>query len=202
MAEDAQSLAPGLYGGAAEAPPLPAFQIVPVRGLPIVALVIAGLIAAIASDKLWVLNLFHVVGGALWTSIDLFVGLVIGPIIGRLSVRARMEFAVHFMPKMVIIMPTLVTVTLTSGAQLARGLGAFGEYPNWFLAAFSVVGVMAIIALGILEPANLAVLFELKKPRPNGELIGRLMSRFVWTAGITGMMQVATLVIMTHIAVS
>jgi hypothetical protein len=60
--------------------------------------------------------------------------------------------------------------------------------------------VMSVIALGILEPANIAVLFELKKPEPNGEIIGRLMRRFIVTAGITGAMQVATLVIMTRIA--
>jgi hypothetical protein len=59
---------------------------------------------------------------------------------------------------------------------------------------------MSVIALGILEPANLAVLFELKKPRPNGELIAKLMKRFIYTAGITGAMQVATLIIMTRIA--
>jgi hypothetical protein len=63
-----------------------------------------------------------------------------------------------------------------------------------------VVGVMAVIALGVLEPANLAVLFELKKPEPDGELIGKLMRRFVYTAGITGAMQVATLIIMTRLA--
>ena len=61
---------------------------------------------------------------------------------------------------------------------------------------------MTVIALGILEPANLAVLFELRKPEPNGELIGKLMRRFIYTAGITGAMQVATLVIMTKIATS
>ena len=52
----------------------------------------------------------------------------------------------------------------------------------------------------VLEPANIAVLFELKKPQPDGELIGKLMRRFVYTAGITGLMQVATLIIMTRIA--
>jgi hypothetical protein len=59
---------------------------------------------------------------------------------------------------------------------------------------------MAVIALGILEPANLAVLFEMRKPRPNGEVIAKLMKRFIYTAGITGLMQVATLIIMTRVA--
>ena len=68
------------------------------------------------------------------------------------------------------------------------------------MVSFVVVGVMAVIALGILEPANIAVLFEMRKPRPDGEVIGRLMKRFIYTAGITGLMQVATLVIMTRVA--
>jgi hypothetical protein len=62
------------------------------------------------------------------------------------------------------------------------------------------VGVMATIALGLLEPANLAVLFELRKPNPNGARIARLMKVFIYTAGITGLMQIATLVIMTKLA--
>jgi hypothetical protein len=46
------------------------------------------------------------------------------------------------------------------------------------------------------------VLFELRKPVPNGALVGKLMKRFIYTAGITGAMQVATLLIMTHLAAS
>ena len=68
-----------------------------------------------------------------------------------------------------------------------------------FVASFIVVGVMAVIALGFLEPANIAVLVEMRKDDPDGEVIGKLMKRFVYTAGITGMMQIATLVIMTRI---
>ena len=68
------------------------------------------------------------------------------------------------------------------------------------VASFIVVGVMSVIALGLLEPANIAVLFELKKPRPSPEVIERLMKRFIYSAGILGAMQIATLVIMTKLA--
>jgi len=60
--------------------------------------------------------------------------------------------------------------------------------------------VMAVTALGVLEPANIAVLFEMRKARPDGTIIAKLMRRFVYTAGITGLMQVATLIIMTRVA--
>ena len=185
------------------APSRPKIQIVPVRGLPIVAVVLAGLVATIATNKLWPLEFYHVVGGGMWTALDLFLGLVIGPIMAKMSVSARMEFSARFMPKMLLIMPTLVTMTLASGWQLARLVGNLDiAYPKhwWLTASFIVVGVMAVIAIGILEPANVAVLFEMRKPQPDGEVIGRLMRRFVYTAGITGVMQIATLVIMTRLA--
>ena len=64
----------------------------------------------------------------------------------------------------------------------------------------SALGVMAVIALGLLEPANVGVLVELKKARPDPAVIQRLMKRFIYTAAATGAMQVATLVIMVKLA--
>jgi hypothetical protein len=185
--------------------PRPDFEIVPRKGLILVALVMAGVIAAIAVNQLWPLEFFHVAGGAAWTVIDLFLGLVLGPIIGRMSIPARIEFTTRLMPKMVLIMPTVVTATLAAGWQLSTKLGTnLTSYPHhgWVVASFIVVGVMAILALGLLEPANIAVLFELKKPRPNGEVIERLMKRFLYCAGVLGVMQIATLLIMTKLSSS
>src|SRR3954454_7132579 len=179
------------------------FEIVPLKGLPIVAVVFALTIAAIAANKLWPLEFLHVVFGAAWTVIDLFLGLVLGPILGSLSIPARVEVTKKLMPKMVLIMPTVVTVTLAAGWQLGHLLGTVdSSYVNhgWIVASYIVVGCMAVIALGLLEPANIAVLFELKKPQPNPVVIERLMKRFIYTAGATGVMQVATLVIMTKVA--
>lgn len=185
------------------APTAPSFQIVPLRALPVIGGVLVLLVASIAGNWEWPLDFFHVAGGGLWTAIDLFLGFVIGPIMGSMSIPARVEFSKRLMPKMVVLMPTLVVCTLAAGWQLARHLGnlspAFAHH-GWIVASFIVVAVMAVVAIGLLEPANLAVLFELRKPEPNGELVGRLMRRFIYAAGVTGAMQVATLVIMTRIA--
>lgn len=202
MSDQVKESPPQVAGPPPAERPMPPRTIIPVRGLPIVAVVLVGLVAAIATGSPWALMLYHVAGGGLWTGIDLFVGFVVGPILGRLSIPARAEFSARFMPLMAIIMPTLVAMTLASGFQIAIILGNLDpSSPNhaWLLASFIVVGIMATIALGILEPANIAVLFEMRKPQPNGEVIARLMRRFIYTAGITGAMQVATLVIMTRV---
>jgi hypothetical protein len=179
------------------------FEIIPRRGLPIVAVVLVATIVAIAVNRLWPLEFLHVAFGAAWTVIDLFLGLVLGPILGSLAIPARIELTKKLMPKLALIMPTVVTVTLAAGWQLGHLLGTVDSsyyHHGWIVASYIVVGVMAVIALGLLEPANIAVLFELRKPRPNPEVIGHLMRRFIYTAGVTGVMQVATLVIMTKVA--
>ena len=201
MQEAAVSLSPA---EAPAHPPLeiPEFEVVPRAGLPVVAVVLGATVAAIAANKLWPLEFLHIVAGSAWTVIDLFLGLVLGPIIGAMPVPARIQLTTRLMPKMVLIMPTVVTVTLAAGWQLANLLGTvYSSYPHhgWIVASYIVVGVMAVIALSYLEPANIAVLFELRKPQPDGEVIARLMRRFLYTAGITGAMQVATLVIMTKL---
>jgi hypothetical protein len=188
-----------------EAPALdrPEFDIVPRNGLFIVAGVLALLVAAIAANKLWPLTFLHVAFGAAWTVIDLFLGFVLGPIMGRMSIPARIEFTTRLMPKMVLIMPTVVSVTLAAGWQLAVKSGTvLSSYAlhGWIVASFIVVGVMSVIALGLLEPANIAVLVELKKRRPNPAVIEQLMKRFIYAAGVLGVMQIATLVIMTRLA--
>jgi hypothetical protein len=198
---DSTAVAPPVAAPVRPALPVPA-SIVPLRGLPVVAVVVAALIVAIATNSTWALNFFHVAGGGAWTALDLFLGLVLGPVIRSLGPPARAEFTARYMPKMLLIMPTLVTMTLGSGFQLARHFDFLNTaYPRhgYIIASMIVVGVMAVIALGVLQPAGVAVLFELRKPQPNVELIGRLMKRYMYSAGITGLMQVATLVIMTRL---
>jgi hypothetical protein len=199
---DVESVQAGT-AGPAQVAARPRVQVVPVKGLPAVAVVVAFVVAAIAWNWQWALMFCHVAGGGLWTAIDLFVGLVIGPILRRLSPAARAEFTARFLPVMVLVMPTLVLMTLAAGFQLALNLGNLSPAsPNhgWLVASYCVVGVMAVIALGVLSPANIAVLFEMRKPAPDTAVIASLMRRFVLTAGVTGVMQVATLIIMTRVA--
>ena len=186
-------------------PAIPEFEIVPRKGLIAVGAVVVAIVVVIAVNKLWPLMFLHVAGGASWTILDLFLGLVLGPILGSMSVQARVEFTTRLMPKMLLIMPTVVAMTLAAGWQLGVHEGTVltsYHHHAWIVASFIVVGVMAVLALGLLEPANIAVLIELKKPRPRPAVIEKLMKRFIYCAGILGLMQVATVLIMTKLASS
>jgi hypothetical protein len=203
MVEGALSITQEPEAAAPPAVEVPDFEIVPRVGLVFAAIAVVAIVVFIAINKIWPLVFLHVGFGAAWTIIDLFLGFVLGPIMGAMPPPARVQFITRLMPKMVVIMPIVVSVTLAIGWQLASHMGTvLTTYPHhsWIVASFIVVGVMAVLALGLLEPANIAVLFELKRRRPRPEVIERLMKRFMYCAGVLGAMQVATLVIMTRIA--
>jgi hypothetical protein len=203
MVEGALSISHEPEVAAPTAVEVPDFAIVPRLGLVFAAVAAVAIVVFIAIDELFPLVFLHVSFGAAWTIIDLFLGFVLGPIMGAMPPPARVQFIARLMPKMLVIMPIVVSITLAVGWQLASHMGTvLTTYPHhsWIVASFIVVGVMAVLALGLLEPANIAVLFELKKPRPRPEVVERLMKRFMYCAGVLGTMQVATLVIMTRIA--
>ena len=188
----------------ATTPKAKAGPFVPLWGVAVSGAVIVALIVTIASNSRYGLDFFHVFGGALWVTIDLFMGFIIGPIMGRLDIPARMVFSKNLMTKMMVVMPTVVICTLTSGWQLARLDNLFttpySPQHGWILAALIVVAFLAIIAYAFLEPANIVVLMELRKPEPNGLLIGRMMRRFLYTAGVLGILQLSIIVIMVRLA--
>jgi hypothetical protein len=203
MVEGALSITQEPEVAAPPAVDVPDFEIVPRAGLVFAAIAAVAIVVFIAINQLWPLVFLHVSFGAAWTIIDLFLGFVLGPIMGAMPPPARIQFVTRLMPKMLVIMPIVVSVTLAIGWQLASNMGTvLTSYPHhsWIVASFIVVGVMSVLALGLLEPANIAVLVELKKRRPRPEVIERLMKRFMYCAGVLGAMQVATLVIMTRVA--
>ena len=165
------------------------------------ALALVVMVGVIAIDVPWALNFVHVMAGVMWTGIDLFMGFVIGPIMRRLPLPARRAMICRLMPRMLFLMPTLAIITGTAGWFHARELGFLElDYPAfwWVIASLVIVAILTVQGLGVLLPTNLLVYFELRKPRPDGAHIGRLMRRYVAAVAFQGVMQVAIIVVMAR----
>jgi hypothetical protein len=166
-----------------------------------VALALLVMVAAIESERHWLLNFVHVLAGLLWTGIDLFMGFVIGPILRRVPLESRRAIICRLMPRMLFIMPTLAVVTGTAGWFLAERGGYLDlPYPEfwWVAAALGIIAVLTVQGLGILLPTNLLVYFEIRKPRPDGARIGRWMRLYVRVVSIQGVMQIAIVAVMAR----
>jgi hypothetical protein len=161
------------------------------------------MVAAILGDSLWFLNFVHVMAGALWTGIDLFMGFIVGPVLRRVAPDTRKAVMAGIIPRTLVLMPTLSAITSTAGWFLAVRLGFLDlGYPQfwWVIAALAIVTVLTVQGLGYLLPTNLRLYFEMQKPQPDAARIARWMKTYVRIVAIQGTMQVAIIVVMARFA--
>ena len=159
--------------------------------------------AAIVSPSLWLIDFVHVMSGALWTGIDLFMGFVIGPVLRRVSLETRRAMIAGIIPRTLILMPTLSTITSTAGWFLAVRMGFLDlTYPQfwWVIAALAIVTVLTVQGLGYLLPMNLKLYFEILKDTPDPDKLRRWMRTYVRVVAVQGAMQVAIIVVMARFA--
>jgi hypothetical protein len=167
------------------------------------ATALAAMIGAILSPSLWLLDFVHVMAGALWTGIDLFMGFIVGPVLRGVSFETRRAIIGGLIPRTLILMPTLSTITSTAGWFLAVRMGFLNlGYPEfwWVIAALSIVTVLTVQGLGYLLPANLRLYFEVQKAQPDMQKIGRWMKTYLRVVAVQGTMQVAIIVVMARFA--
>jgi hypothetical protein len=159
--------------------------------------------AAILSPSLWFLDFVHVMSGGLWTGIDLFMGFIVGPVLRGVTLDTRRAMIAGIMPRTLILMPTLSTITSTAGWFLAVRLGFLDlGYPQfwWVIAALTIVTVLTVQGLGYLLPMNLKLYFEIQKASPDPEKLRRWMRTYVRVVAVQGCMQVAIIVVMARFA--
>jgi len=89
----------------------------------------------------------HVMAGILWTGIDLFMALVLGPVLGGLAVEERASVFERFTPKMTFLMPSLALVTIGGGVTLAVRIAFYENLQPWIaiLTAASLLPALALI---------------------------------------------------------
>src|SRR5262249_9677961 len=168
-----------------------------------VAVALAVMIAVITSHNFWALNFVHVFTGLLGAGIDLFMGFLRGPILRAVDIPARRAVLLRLTPRTLFLLPTLATITGTTGWFLAQEMG-FTALPwpqyAWVAAALALVIPMSVMGLGYLLPTNLRVCLELQRDQPDQARLARLTNGYFLAVALQGSMQVVTIVIMARFA--
>lgn len=146
-----------------------------------------------------ILNYVHIMAGALWTGIDLFMGFVLGPVLGGMEPKDRAGVFKRLVPKMTFLMPVLAAVTITSGIELAQRLGMLTLTSPWILAAFVIVAILTVQGFGILLPNEIRVFRQLLSKAPDIEKISRLGMRNAKLGGVQGILQLTIIFIMANL---
>jgi len=76
------------------------------------------------------------------------MALVLGPVLGGLSVEARAGVFERFTPKMTFHMPSLALVTIVGGVTLADRLGVFPHAGPWIALLTLATTVPALLLIG------------------------------------------------------
>lgn len=154
---------------------------------------------AMALGSLMLLNYVHIMTGALWTGIDLFMGFVIGPLLGSMEPKQRAEVFKRLIPKMTFLMPMLSGVTIIAGIQLAKQLGMWNFDNPWIIAALIITGVLIIQGFGFLLPNEVRIFKQLISPAPDIDRIAKLGMQNARLAGIQGLFQLAIIFVMANL---
>jgi hypothetical protein len=88
----------------------------------------------------------HVMTGVLWTGIDIFIGAVLGPVIGGLDEEESAAVFERLTPKTAFLLPTLALVTIVTGITLAQRRGLF-DNSEPVLAVFTAVNLIPALLL-------------------------------------------------------
>ena len=186
-----QQTRPGVFSGIVQATN-PVFIVLSV-GVPVGAL-----IYALNSASFTSLNYVHIMAGSLWTGIDLYLGFVLGPVLGRLNPGERVAVFMRLMPRMTFLMPVLAGVTFTSALELTNRMGLPLDNP-WIIAALVVTGILCIQGFAVLLPNEIRIFKQLLSEKPDTDKIARLGMQNAKLGGIQGIFQLAIIFIMASI---
>jgi hypothetical protein len=88
----------------------------------------------------------HVITGILWTGTDIFIGAVIGPVVGGLDEEESAAVFKRLTPKTSFLLPSLAFVTIAAGITLAIRRELFPYAEPW-LALFTAVNLIPVLLL-------------------------------------------------------
>ncbi len=163
------------------------------------------MIVALVQRDTYLLNWIHVLSGALWTGADLFMGLILGPVLRTLDLRSLTVLIAYLVPRTMLYFPMVSLTSSTAGWYLASWFGYTAPTsPMYQLVMFSLalVTVMTILGMGFLLPNSIRIWLELRRPEPDRERITRINRINLWLVGTQGVMQIILILAMAKFRAS
>jgi hypothetical protein len=119
----------------------------PAFAVAVVAVPLAAFGYAVTVGSLQTHTYVHVMAGVLWTGIDLFIGAVLGPVIGGLDEEQSAAVFSKLTPKTAFLLPSLAFVTIAGGITLAQRLAWFDGNAGPWLALFTAANLIPMLLL-------------------------------------------------------
>ena len=106
--------------------------------VPFVALAIAYLFGSILA-----MDYVHVLLGAIWTGVDVFLGLLFSTVMGNAPMETRRNVAVRILPMTLFFIPAVSIAVPLAGYLLASSEGIF-DPSTWLFRAIIIIGILLV----------------------------------------------------------
>ncbi len=162
--------------------------------------VLAFIIAYFANNIL-ILDYVHVLLGALWTGVDIFLGIIFSSVIKTINKATKVNIARGMIPMTLFFIPTVSIVVPAAGYVLATSEGIFSFTSSIFMAII-IIGII-LVATGFLTivPVSWKFSRELSKENPDEDKISKDLSIISKGAFIQMFFQMAIISLMAYIVV-
>lgn len=117
-------------------------------GLIALAVPAIAFLLAYLSGSMLVLDYIHVLIGAIWTGVDVFLGLLFTNVIKTISLETRKNIGIRMIPMTLFFIPSASIITPLAGYVLAVREGIFSFTSPLFIAII-IVGVI-LVSIGFL----------------------------------------------------
>jgi hypothetical protein len=112
----------------------------------VVVVSVVALLYAVTLASIQIHTYVHVMTGLLWTGTDIFLGAVLGPVVGGLTKEQSAAVFERLTPKTAFFLPSMAFVTIAGGITLAQRLGVFPNAEPW-LALFTAANLVPVLLL-------------------------------------------------------
>ncbi len=156
--------------------------------------------AGIITPGILVLDYVHVLYGALWTGIDVFLGAIFFIVINSLDNTIKADIARRLIPMTLYFIPAISIFTVSSGIALAIREKIISLDPL-FIGIFSIAALLLILTIFFILPMSLKIYQEQYSENLDRGIVSKNLMNISRVATVQLIFQVAIISLMAYLVV-
>ncbi len=153
------------------------------------------------SGSMLLLDYVHVLLGAIWIGIDVFLGIIFTSVIKTINPETRKNIGMRMLPMTLFFIPSASIITPLAGYVLAVREGIFSITSHLFIIILILAAVLLIVSFTIMVPYSYGMTRNLSDEKSNLDKISRNMRIISIGALVQLVFQIAIVSLMAYIVV-
>ena len=168
----------------------------------VIALVVPAIafIAALIIPGILILDYVHVLFGALWTGVDVFMGLIFFIVLSGMEDKIRSDISFRLIPMLLYFIPAMSVFTPLLGFTLAMRENMF-RLDYLFIAIITISIILAVVSFAVIVPAIYSIYKGFKSNNVDESRNGKLLMRIAKAASLQMVLQIIIISLMAYIVV-